>query len=252
MQCALRELHRWRLPLGIWAILSVLAGVAGPFGTFEALAPTARLAYWAGIVGISVSLGLLAVRLSAGLSEWGGIAARSAGSIILALAIHGINAAVFDGWGSWEDLVYMVGLVFLITLMVEAAARLLGPFSAPRPGKAPPERSGGTAEPSPATVFLRRLPSDRRGPLIRIEAQDHYLKVVTAAGHALILMRLADAEAELDGAGGLRVHRSHWIMIRQASGHRRRRGRDLVVMADGAEVPVSRSQRPAARAAGLI
>jgi len=246
MQSALRELQRWRLPLGIWVILSVLAGVAGPFGTFEALGPMPRLAYWIGITGMSVAAGVVLVRVSASLPEPRAVAARLAGGLVLALAIHGINAAVFDGWGGWNDLLYMAGLVVLVALMVEAAARLLVP-AAPH---APPGRSGDAA--STVSTFLRRLPPDRRGPLVRIEAQDHYLKVVTAAGQALILMRLGDAEAELTGAGGLRVHRSHWIMTGQATGHRRHRGRDLIVMADGAEVPVSRSHRPAARAAGLI
>ena len=118
MQSALRELHRWRLPLGIWAILSVLAGVAGPFGTLEALAPVPRLAYWTGIVGLSVCLGVLAVRLSSGLSGWRGAVARLGFSFVLALAIHGINAAVFLGWGGWRDLAYIVGLVALVTVLV--------------------------------------------------------------------------------------------------------------------------------------
>lgn len=246
MQSALRELQRWRLPLGLWAILSVLAGVAGPFGTLEALAPWPRLAYWTGVVGLSVGLATFVTRLASGQPRLAGLATRVALAVVLALAIHGVNAAVFAGWGGWHDLAYLLGIVVLVTLMVEAAARLL---LAPR---APPGEGDTPAAPSPADGFLQRLPLDKRGALIRIEGQDHYLLVVTSAGQGLVLMRLADAAAELAGTGGVRVHRSHWIMPGQARAHRRRGGRDLIEMSDGAEVPVSRSCKPAARSAGLL
>ena len=39
---------------------------------------------------------------------------------------------------------------------------------------------------------------------------DHYVEVFTTAGHTVLLMRLGDAVAELEGLG-LRVHRSYWV-----------------------------------------
>jgi DNA-binding LytR/AlgR family response regulator len=64
-------------------------------------------------------------------------------------------------------------------------------------------------------------------------------------------MRLGDAMQELAGQG-LQVHRSHWVAPEAVRRHRRDKGRDLLVMTDGAEVPVSRSFRAAAQDAGLI
>lgn len=86
---------------------------------------------------------------------------------------------------------------------------------------------------------------------MRIEAQDHYLNVVTARGSTLILMRLGDAMAELVGQG-LQVHRSHWIATAAVAKHRRIGARDVLIMADGVEVPVSRSFRAAAQEADLL
>jgi DNA-binding LytR/AlgR family response regulator len=101
-------------------------------------------------------------------------------------------------------------------------------------------------------LFLRRLPLELRGPLVRIEAQDHYLKIVTERGSTLILMRLGEAVEALDGVRGLQTHRSHWVSLDAVTAHRRMQGRDVLVMSDGAEVPVARGKRDAARQAGLF
>lgn len=102
------------------------------------------------------------------------------------------------------------------------------------------------------TSFLRRLPLDRRGKLIRFEAQDHYLNVVTQKGSALVLLRLHDAVEALKGVDGLQVHRSHWVAKGAVVRHRRAQGRDFLILAPGEEVPVIRSYRPSVQEAGLI
>jgi len=109
-----------------------------------------------------------------------------------------------------------------------------------------------TLEPDPETLFQRRLPLEKRGCLIRLEAQDHYLNVVTKAGSALLLMRLQDAVEALAGLQGLQVHRSHWVALSAVAAHRRDKGRDFLVLTNGDEVPISRSFRPDVKAAGLI
>ena len=58
--------------------------------------------------------------------------------------------------------------------------------------------------------------------------------------------------AELDGAGGLRVHRTYWVASRHVTGAARRHGRTTLRLTGGHEVPVSRTYMAAARAAGLL
>jgi DNA-binding LytR/AlgR family response regulator len=65
-------------------------------------------------------------------------------------------------------------------------------------------------------------------------------------------MRLSDAAEELREAAGISVHRSHWVALPAVRAHRREKGRDLLLMSDGAEVPVSRSNRTRAQEAGLF
>ncbi len=87
---------------------------------------------------------------------------------------------------------------------------------------------------------MDRLADDIRGPLVRVSVRDHYVDVWTEQGSAQLLMRFVDALSELEGADGLQVHRSHWV-ARRAIAQVQRRGANLVVvLKDGAEVPVSR------------
>jgi DNA-binding LytR/AlgR family response regulator len=96
------------------------------------------------------------------------------------------------------------------------------------------------------------LPFNKRGSLVALSVEDHYVRIQTVKGEEMVLMRLGDAERELAGFAGLRVHRSHWVALAQVQAHARRSGRDFLQMSDGSEVPVSRSFRPAAQEAGLF
>ena len=71
-------------------------------------------------------------------------------------------------------------------------------------------------------------------------------------GSTLVLMRFVDAVGELDGAGGLRVHRSYWVASNHVEGTARRNGRTTLRLTGGHEVPVSRTYMAAVRAAGLL
>jgi DNA-binding LytR/AlgR family response regulator len=157
--------------------------------------------------------------------------------LLVSSIAHLITTAIFERWGGLADWTYLTGTVGLVTVAVHLVIWAVTPHNA--------------AEVVQTDVFMRRLPIAMRGPLVRIEAQDHYLNVVTQKGSELILMRLSDAMDELSGQG-MQVHRSHWITTASVTQHRREGGRDLLVMSDGACIPVSRSFRDAARVAGLF
>ena len=56
--------------------------------------------------------------------------------------------------------------------------------------------------------FLERLPAKLRGAEIwAVQSEDHYLRLHTSLGQELILMRLSDAVAELEGVEGVGVNR---------------------------------------------
>ena len=68
------------------------------------------------------------------------------------------------------------------------------------------------------------------------------MRVHTALGSELILLRMRDAVAELDGIDGAQVHRSWWV-ARDAVEDVKRDGRNLrLVLTGGLEAPVSRAR----------
>ena len=94
--------------------------------------------------------------------------------------------------------------------------------------------------------FLDRLPEEVGRDVVYLKVNGHYINVLTTAGSAAVLMRLADAVAEL-GDLGLQVHRSFWVAKRHVTGVFRREGRTVVQVTGGTEVPVSRTFLAAVR-----
>jgi hypothetical protein len=113
---------------------------------------------------------------------------------------------------------------------------------------APPNADGSEA---PPPKFLARLPVKLQGAEIyAVEAEDHYLRLHTSLGQDLILLRLADAIAELEGLEGAQTHRSWWVAKTAVASVERGDGRATLTLTDGAEVPVSRGFAKQLRSAG--
>jgi hypothetical protein len=114
-------------------------------------------------------------------------------------------------------------------------------------GEIPAERS-----PAGPARLIARLNPRLGGEVLALQGEDHYVRVHTALGSELVLMRLGDAIAELDGLEGERVHRSWWV-ARGAVGETRMDGRRAcLVLANGLEVMVSREATPMLRRAGWL
>ena len=132
-------------------------------------------------------------------------------------------------------------LVLIISLIVYAVffyrARLHKPPPAP------------TAKPP---RILQRLDIHKRGALISLSVQDHYVDVVTTKGTGLLLLRLSDAIAETEPTAGLQVHRSHWVAADQIARAQRSGDKAILTMTDGRDIPVSRTYLKTVREAGIL
>jgi hypothetical protein len=114
----------------------------------------------------------------------------------------------------------------------------------------PVETHAGPSDGPPAR-FLGRLPAKLAGAeLWAVEAEDHYLRLHTSLGQDLILMRLGDAVAELEGIEGARTHRSWWVARAAVRDVERDDGRAILSLPDGARAPVSRAYAKVLRASG--
>ncbi|MEX0955251.1 MAG: LytTR family transcriptional regulator DNA-binding domain-containing protein [Rhizobiaceae bacterium] len=252
----MRELQRTFFAPRFWAAIagaSVLLGLIGPFGTFEAMALSGRLAYWATIAVSTYFIGGACVFLFVRAVSPGrmpgaamfGLAGAIAG-IPVALVVWGINAQVFTGPGEGVGLLPLVAYTIAISAVVSALLAVFGRLYEQA-------RSSGASAPEPKRPRIAdRLPPAQRGRLTHMSMQDHYVDVRTTKGGGLVLMRFADAVAETDGAAGLQIHRSHWVANDAVEKAVRRDGKLFLKLSDGTELPVSRSFQAAVKEAGLL
>jgi DNA-binding LytR/AlgR family response regulator len=90
--------------------------------------------------------------------------------------------------------------------------------------------------------FRDRLPLHlTSAKLLALQAEDHYLRVHTGLGDALILMRLSDAIAELTEVSGAQTHRSWWVARDAVTKSVRSDNKALLTLTGEIEAPVSRN-----------
>jgi DNA-binding LytR/AlgR family response regulator len=220
----------------------------------QGLSPSARIAFWAAHIFFPLALAqgcqLVLARLPLHFGNvWLsiGVAGIAASALFapLALALDRVFPVADDtghkeGFSPAALLDEWLGLappVALVWLGLNAARFLRLPAD-------PPPRADGVATDAPRRpAFIDRLPPGRRGELVALSAELHYLRVYTTLGDSLILQGFGDALADLGPNTGLRIHRSHWIDPRFVTGLSRDGGRVSVRLATGLVLPVSRSRR---------
>lgn len=101
---------------------------------------------------------------------------------------------------------------------------------------------------SPQPSFMDFMPSEKRNErIIAIKAEQHYVRVYTPAGETLIHERFRSAIAEFERAGGVQVHRSFAVNPELINSITVDDGQYRISMANGLDVPVSRSYRAIAK-----
>lgn len=133
------------------------------------------------------------------------------------------------------------GALFAKVLVVDCAVVAMAALL--RLARARPAPPGPPGEPAarPNPLADRLPPKLARAAIVAVQAEDHYLRVYTAAGEGLVYMRFGDALAALAEADGLQVHRSWWVARRQVEEVRLKGGRGELRLAGGIAAPVSRS-----------
>jgi two-component system, LytTR family, response regulator len=82
-----------------------------------------------------------------------------------------------------------------------------------------------------------------RSSILYLQSHGDYVRVASDEGRYLLRARMAELEARWSGHGFARVHRGYLVNLRRAVEVRPRlNGTAMLVMADGAEVPIARRQ----------
>lgn len=232
----------------------------GPFGTYTTMEAVPRLMYWASINIVSIVVAFL-VRLV--IADWLPPMSRNLQEALMpflfSLVFTPFLQFVNHDLLRWQANTQMSTLgLFVFNALVAATIlvvrRWLG--FAFLVGMTPgPEASGAAVMPGGAAPqrprFQARL-AGATGRVMRLTVDDHYVIAFCDDGtEHRVLMRFADAVAEMEGQDGFYTHRSHWVSAHAARRGMRMDGRDMLELVDGSLVPVSRTYRPVLDARGF-
>ena len=232
------------------AAIGLALAALGPFGSYAVPFGT-RAAWWIGFILAGYAIFRPMLVAAGWLDERIGIGRMPAqllvvaiGAVPLSLLIDLFLDRMLAPGTSRFPLLYVqvLGIGIVVGFLMD---RLLG-----APAPSPPVPLEPAAAPPPRPRFLGRVPPTIGPRLLCLSMEDHYVRAHGAEGSALILMRLRDAMAELDGLPGLQVHRSWWVAADAVERVERDGARLRLRLANGLLVPVARSQEGAVRAQG--
>lgn len=99
--------------------------------------------------------------------------------------------------------------------------------------------------PAVSNLFIESFDPPLLGELCSVEAQEHYVQVVSSEESRMVLYRFSDVVRQLPEALGMQVHRSHWV-AHSAVKETVLQGQTMkLALNNGQFVPVSRSFRHA-------
>ena len=260
------------IDLAAMTAIGVFLAVIGPFGSIAAPLPE-RLVTWIGFAW----LGYACYRPMQSLASWGEralalprwgvlMAAVLVGTVPMSVAVVAINSAPLGNlrWPGLEaamatyfSVLVIGGAVTLLFNLVQGTPRTAAPIAAPvAAGRvvsvSAPEPVPAPSAPLPPNPLLDQLPAELGSAIIALEMEDHYVRVHTMLGSALVLMRLRDAVALIGDLEGMQVHRSWWV-ARGAVEEVVREGRNIRLrLPRGLEAPVARANVAALRDARWI
>lgn len=255
------------IDLAVMTMIGTVLALFGPFGSFNDPLPI-RLMVWIGFAWLGYALyapiDTIAQRLAPvlDLPAWSlRLVACMIASVPMAVAVWLIprvpdNVRWPGAERAFEHYLYVFmigGLITVVNTLIQrqryapiaAAATVPEPLAA---AESAPLPAAGNVGPR----FIERLPPELGAELIALEMEDHYVRVHTALGSELVLLRLRDAIAETDGIEGMQVHRSWWV-ARGAVEDVVRDGRNIrLKLAREIEAPVSRANVALLKDAGWI
>jgi DNA-binding LytR/AlgR family response regulator len=240
----------------------VLLGVLGPFGSYLGISLPLRVLHYTANMAVIGAMAVAANALAARYLYRGPVPLW--GSMVIALVIAPPGALVVMAHlrffapqvlphVTFAELCFQTAVINVLVSLVVRAVRTLArtrqvaqpQAAAPLPVVAEDRRSDD--------ILREKLPLPlRRAPILALSSEDHYLRVHTDRGQALILMSLSQAIDALGEDAGLRIHRSHWVARDAVVDSARKDGGLAVRLANGLTLPASRSGRRLLEDARLV
>lgn len=160
------------------------------------------------------------------------------------------NFALLDGAPLWS---WTMALHFVTVLMITATSVIVGLLmfwvvALPKAGIDVTPAQLWYFRPVSDCKLQPHLSYDTRGAVMRLTAENQYVRVETETGEELLRMTLAEATELVPTDSGLRVHRSHWVAKSEMLALRFEGGNPKLRLRNGSQVPVSRNMVDTLRA----
>lgn len=255
-----RSLTAWIRDFVVAALVGAWLGVLGPFGNYGAGPLDVRITFQLLMAVVSVAAFGITIRMAVrggrriGIPPWISAPASVAATCLpLSAVVAWVGIALFPQLKRMlSPLDWCVETLVLVSPIVCGYAGLLHLIS--RRSPVAPAKVGASSQSAPASIERPRLGARLglrcSGDILALKVEDHYVRIYTASGSQLVLMRLSDAVAEMDGIEGLKVHRSWWIARRAVGDVRLGRRGGRLTLCNGLQAPIARSALGSVRAAG--
>lgn len=249
-----RSLHP--ISIAIWLAASVLAALAGPFGTFNAGSIELIALYWMIVIGTAIPLGhairiLVTECLSHRPVMQHDVMVPSIMAMLYTPFVMLCNRVILgkppdEGVSQLMFFLTVLIIACMVSILIVVFRNVAELDAGDRGGRDRGANTGGatTGDDALRPRLLDRIGAPAGAGLLRMTVDDHYVIIHLDDGSVhRLLMRFADAVAEASGIDGFLTHRSHWVAVQAVQGLERDAGREVVMLIDGSSVPVSRTFR---------
>lgn len=246
MKRALEWVRRRRSDLLLLLAIGTFLTIISPFGATDRLGFGWAWIYWTGLVALGAMAGHAASQALPRILPpdpprwlvWLLLSAATTLAVTPAIVLVQWLSGARVPWGFIPRLFFFV---WVISAAITAVSMLVEAVQA----------GAGGAGPQPGRALTDKLPPRlKQARILSLEAEDHYLRVRTDRGEALVLMRLSDAVAALSGLDGAQTHRSWWVARDAVTDAETGGGRAVLALSDGVKAPVSRGNFQKLRQAG--
>ena len=228
--------------------MAIGLAAVGAFGSYVSMGLALRLLHFS---GTSLAIGAMAFAVSMALRRYvfkdawplwptlvTAVALAPAGALVVrsSLRLFAPHVLPYVSFGESTVQVFIINLI--VGTIVWALLRQTRTSEAGAPASAEPRLDG-----TPNTLRAKLPMTLRHASILALSAEDHYVRVRTDRGEALILINLADAIEALGTDAGVRIHRSHWIAREVAARLTPRMSRTGVRLDEATLLPISRAGR---------
>ncbi|MGB1361380.1 MAG: LytTR family DNA-binding domain-containing protein [Alphaproteobacteria bacterium] len=89
--------------------------------------------------------------------------------------------------------------------------------------------------------IMLNIPMPKRGQLWALQAQDHYVNIITSKGSHLIYIKFNEALKQTGNIDGIQISRSYWVAKNGLQDIIKQSGKNICILKDGTKIPIAKN-----------